>query len=86
MYADQVLGKALGYNFSFGKSLSKQLQNLMKVNKSSLTKITNINLINLILTELTTENLKNLLLSKFELSLGFDNSSYQVDNVDYFCN
>jgi len=31
--------KALRYNFSFGNFLSKRLQNLMKVNESSLTKI-----------------------------------------------
>jgi len=34
-----VASKALRYNFSFGNSLSKQLQNLTKVNKSCLAKI-----------------------------------------------
>ncbi len=34
-----VESKALRYNFSFGNSLSKQLQNSMKVNGSYLTKI-----------------------------------------------
>ncbi len=40
-------------------------------------------MINLLLTKLAIENLINLLLGKFELSLSFDNS-YQMDYVDFF--
>jgi len=68
--------KALHYNFSFGNSLSKLLQNLMKVIELSLTKI--ITSFTKVLTKLTIENLINLLFSKFELSLSFDNY-YRAD-------
>ncbi len=75
-----VVSRALlHYNFSFSNSLSKQLRNLMKVNKSSLTKIITsfpsfhqffnwvVKWVYRVLTKLTIKNLIYLLLTKLSI-------------------